>query len=248
LVPVISGADVVINLVGSFDHMAEVQEQGAKALAEAAKRAKVSAFVHISAIGADVESASRYGQTKGAGEAAVLAAFSKATIMRPSLIFGAEDAFTNRFAALMRMMPLLPVLGGRTRFQPVFVGDVARAIAVAAAEPQTFGGQIYELGGPDTLSMLEINQWLARETRRDIFPIELPDVVASAIATLTGWLPGAPITRDQWLMLQSDNVVGANAKGLADLGITPVAMESVAPAWLTPYRKHGRFSEKAGAA
>lgn len=239
---VMAGADAVVNLVGSFDNMAAVQADGARNVAEAAKKAKVSALIHVSAIGADVDSASAYGRTKGEGEAAVRKAFSTATILRPSLIFGAEDAFTNRFAGLIRMMPLLPVIGATTKFQPVFVADVARAIVAAVADPKTHGGQTYELGGPDVVSMLEINQWLATATGRNIFPIALPDSVSGAMATLTGWLPFAPITRDQWLMLQSDNVVGAKAKGLDALSITPVSMAAAAPDWLTSYRKQGRFN------
>jgi uncharacterized protein YbjT (DUF2867 family) len=243
--PVMAGADAVVNLVGSFEHMAEIQADGARNVAAAAKKAKVSALVHISAIGADVDSASAYGRTKGEGEAAVRKAFSGATILRPSLIFGAEDAFTNRFAGLIQMMPLLPVIGGATKFQPVFVADVARAITAALADPAVHGGQTYELGGPDVMSMLEINQWLAQAIGRSILPVEVPDMVAGAMATLTGWLPGAPITRDQWLMLQSDNVVGAKAKGLDALGITAISLDVAAPGWLSPYRKHGRFTERA---
>lgn len=241
----VAGADAVVNLVGSFADMQRIHVDGARNVAEAAARAGAKALVHMSAIGADPESPSAYGRTKGEGEAAVRKAFPKATILRPSIVFGREDAFINRFAALIRMLPICPIIGGQTKFQPVFAGDVGHAVSVAALDPADHGGAVYELGGPEVLSMLQINAWIAERTGRAPFFIEVPDAVAGAMATLTGWLPGAPITRDQWLMLQSDNVVAPKAKGLKTLGVTPTPLDAVAHGWLVQYRRHGRFGAAA---
>lgn len=241
----IAGADAVVNLVGSFADMQRLHVDGARNVAEAAAKAGVKALVHISAIGADVGSASTYGRTKGEGEAAVRKAFPKATILRPSIVFGREDAFINRFAALIRMSPICPIIGGRAKFQPVFAGDVGQAACAAAINPGTHGGAIYELGGPAVLSMQQINEWIADRTGYKTFFIDVPNGVASALATLTGWLPGAPITRDQWLMLQSDNVVAPRAKGLKALGVAPTPLDAVAHGWLVQYRRHGRFGASA---
>lgn len=238
----VEGASAVINLVGilkgDFD---AVHRQGAANVAAAARSAGVETLIHMSAIGADAESASAYGRTKGKGEAAVRAAFPSATILRPSIIFGREDQFINRFAGLIRMLPLVPVIGGATKFQPVFVGDIAHAVAAIVADPRAHNAKTYELGGPEIMTMAEVNRWIAESTGHKRPMFEVPDEVAGLLATLTGWLPGAPITRDQWLMLQSDNVVSAKAKGLAAIGIAPTPLDAVAPGWLVQYRKHGRF-------
>jgi uncharacterized protein YbjT (DUF2867 family) len=239
----VEGADAVVNLVGVFGSAMDlVHVAGAKAIAEAARKATVSAFVQMSAIGADRASNSNYGRTKGEGEAAVLAAFPGATILRPSLVFGQEDQLTNRFAALIRLLPIVPVIGGQTRFQPIFVGDVAQVVSAALADSAKHGGKIYELGGPQILSMRELNEWISRAIGREKFFIDVPDRLAEALATLTGWLPAAPITRDQWLMLQKDNVVGEDAKGLEAFDMTPVSLDAVAPRWLIQFKRHGRFA------
>ncbi len=236
-----AGADAVINLVGSFADMDAVHVAGARNAATAAAQAGVPVFVHLSAIGADVESESNYGRTKGEGEAAVRAAFPGATILRPSIVFGREDQFINRFAAMIRMFPVVPVIGGRTRFQPVYVGDVARAVVHAVTDPAARGAT-YELGGPEVFSMLDLNKRIAADTgRRGKAFLDLPDEVGSALATLTGWMPAAPITRDQWLMLQRDNVVQNGAKTLSDLGVGATPLEAVTPGWLVIYKTHGRF-------
>jgi uncharacterized protein YbjT (DUF2867 family) len=240
----VAGADVVVNLVGSFDDVDAVQHIGAANVAVAAKAAGAGALLHMSAIGADAASASRYGRSKAAGEAAVLAAFPSAVILRPSIIFGREDAFINRFAALIRMLPVVPVIGAETRFQPVFVGDVARTI-VAALVGRASG--VLELGGPRVLSMLELNQWIGHATGRDKAFVPVPAPLAKLMAAATGWLPGAPITMDQFLMLGSDNVVRGK-DGLAALGVVPTPMEAVAQGWLDTYRKHGRFGVSGAAA
>jgi uncharacterized protein YbjT (DUF2867 family) len=243
----LTGSDGVVNLVGILKgdfHAFHVD--GARTVAEAAAVAGVTSLVQVSAIGADPLSPSAYGKSKGDGEAAVRAAFPAATILRPSIIFGREDQFVNRFATLIRMLPVVPVIKGSAKFQPVYVGDVAKAIAAALADPKTHGGNTYELGGPEVISMGGLNRWIAKATGRRRGFIGMPDFVAGAMASAVGWLPGAPMTKDQWLMLQSDNVVAADARGLGAFGIVPTPLESVADGWLVQYRRHGRFASKAG--
>jgi NADH dehydrogenase len=233
----LAGADIAVNLVGAFDNMDSVQRVGAANVAQAAAQASVSALVHMSAIGADANGGAIYARSKGAGEAAVRAAFPAATILRPSTIFGREDQFINRFAGLIRMLPVVPVIGAETKFQPVFVGDVAKAVVAALQRP---GGETLELGGPEVLSMMQLNQWIAKATGREKLFLPVPDIAAKALAVGTGWLPGAPITADQFKMLANDNIVGGT-NGLEVLGIVPTPMDAVAHDWLTLYRKHGRF-------
>jgi uncharacterized protein YbjT (DUF2867 family) len=239
----VADADAVVNLVGSFDNMDAVQHVGAGNVAQAAAAVGVGSLVHISAIGADAESEAEYGRSKAAGEAAVRSMFPSATILRPSIVFGREDQFINRFAGLIRMLPVVPVIGAQTRFQPVFVGDVAKAVAAALSGE---GGDMLELGGPEVLSMLDLNRWIARTIGHDPAFIEVPDFAARLLARATGWLPGAPMTVDQFKMLGRDNVV-TGKDGLAALGITPTPLDAVAHDWLTLYRKHGRFGAKAAA-
>jgi len=239
----VEGATAVVNLVGvlkgDFDGL---HVTGAKTVAEAAAKAGARALVQISAIGADPDSASAYGRSKGQGEAAVRAAFPGATIVRPSILFGAEDGFVNRFAAMIAALPAVPVVRGSVRFQPAWVADVARAIAKAALAPQTFAGKTFELGGPQVLTMAELQHWIARAIGRPERLPEIPDPLAQLAARLTGWLPGAPITWDQWLMLQKDNVAAAGTDGFAAFGIDPTPLAAVAPTWLVRYRREGRFS------
>ena len=237
-------ADIAINLVGSFDNMDMIQHRGAANVATAAAKAGVGQFIHMSAIGADSASPSRYGKSKGDGEAAVRAAFPSAVILRPSIIFGREDQFINRFAGLIRMLPVVPVFSAETRFQPVFVGDVARAVMAALVNPDA-AGKTFELGGPQTFSMLEINKWIAKACGREKYYFPISDIIGAGMAKLTGWLPGAPMTWDQWLMLQSDNVVSEGAAGLDALDVEPTPLEAIAPGWLVQYRKHGRFGAAA---
>jgi uncharacterized protein YbjT (DUF2867 family) len=239
----VAGADAVVNLAGSFSDLDGVVAGGARVVAAAAASAGVSSLVHISAIGADPESPAAYGRAKAAGEAAVSAAFPAATILRPATIFGREDAFVNRFAAMIARAPVVPVLRSGARFQPVYVADVAQAVKAALDDPAA--GQTLELGGPDVLTMGALIRWIAGAIGRDPAILELPDVVGGLIA-LGGFLPGAPITRDQWRMLQRDTVV-TGIDGLAMLGIAPTPMDAVASAWLVRYRRHGRFGTHAAA-
>ena len=237
----VDGADAVINLVGVFKgNLDEVHVEGAGKLAAAAKAAGASAFVHISAIGTDEDSLSDYSRTKALGEQAVRSAFPKATIIRPSTVFGPEDNFTNRFAGLARF-PILPVIAPQTRFQPVYVRDLGRAIAAAALDPRTHGAKTYELAGPDVLTMRQLNAHIAEMAGQSPGLIDLPDFMASVIASF-GFLPGAPLTNDQLIMLQKDNVASGDYPGFKAFGITPTPMSAVAPEWLSRFRKGGRFA------
>lgn len=230
----VKGADVVINLAGAFRNMHAVHAEGAGIIAQEAKAGGTSSLVHISAIGADPGSASDYGRTKAEGEAAVRKAFPEATIIRPSLVFGAEDSLTNRFASMGRF-PLVPVLAPNTRFQPVYVRDLGQAIAKAALDPAAYGGKIYEIGGPQILSMIELHRAIYDVTGQDPELIPLPKIAGRAISAL-GFLPGAPLTRDQWAMLQRDNVAAKGAPGLKGFGIEPTPLGAVAGEWLGRYR------------
>lgn len=233
------GADMAVNLVGSFDNLDAIQRAGAANVAQAAAQAGVTAIVHMSAIGADANSEAEYGRSKASGEAAVRAAFPSASILRPSIIFGREDQFINRFAGLIRMLPIVPVIGAETKFQPVFVGDVARAVVAALQGP---GGQMLELGGPQTFSMMQLNEWIAKATGHKKLFLAVPD----AAAKLLTFIPGGPISGDQLKMLAHDNVVSGE-NGLETLGIVATPLDAVAHDWLTLYRKHGRFGDAAAA-
>lgn len=236
----VSGSHAVVNLVGSFADMDAVQADGARNVAEAAAAAGAKALVHISAIGADPESPSRYGASKGRGEAAVRAAFPGSTILRPSIVFGREDGFTNRFARMLKL-PVVPVLRAGTRFQPVFVGDLADAVVAAATAPLAHGGKTYEIAGPEQIAMGDLLKRIAGWTGDAPRFLDVPDAAGAALARLTGWAPGAPISWDQWQMLQHDNVAAAGAPGLDAFGIAATPIAAVAPAWLVQYRKQGRF-------
>lgn len=239
----VEGSSAVINLVGAFNgDLQAIHVDGAARAAEAALATGANAFVQVSAIGADPASPSEYGRTKGEAEAAVRSAFANATIIRPSLLFGADDQLTNRFAQLAQL-PVLPVVAPNRRFQPLFVGDLGRAIARAALEPETFGGKTFELGGPEVMTMRQLVEKIAALAGQSPSIVDLPDFASAALAAF-GFLPGAPLTRDQWLMLQSDNVVAPKAKGMAAFGITPAALESVAGEWLIRFHKGGRFAPR----
>ena len=240
----VDGADAVINLVGIFKgDLYKVHVEGAGKAAAAAKAAGAKAVVHISAIGSDPQSPSVYGQTKGLGEQAVRSAFANATIVRPSTVFGPEDNFTNRFASMARL-PVLPVIAPKTRFQPVFVRDLGRAIAAAALDPRTHGGKTYELAGPEVFTMRELNAEIAAMAGQSPELVDMPDFMASMISAF-GFLPGAPLSRDQWLMLQKDNVASSDLPGFKAFGIDPTPLAASAPEWLGRFRKGGRFAAHA---
>ncbi|HEY7007052.1 MAG TPA: complex I NDUFA9 subunit family protein [Sphingomicrobium sp.] len=230
----VKSASAVVNLGGVFGRaMQKTHVEGARNVAEAARDAGVGALVHISAIAADVNSESNYGRTKGEGEAAIRETFPTATIIRPSLVFGPEDELTNRFAGMARL-PFLPVIAGKRNFQPVYVRDLAKAIAMAALDPDRFGGKTYEIGGPQVMSMVELHRAILELTGQKPEIVETPDFVAGLIAKL-GFLPGAPLTRDQWMMLQRDNVPEKGSQGLEAFGINPTPLAAVGYEWL------GRF-------
>jgi len=240
----VAGAGAVVNLVAVLGGKLDaINHQGSANVANAVKAAGIPTLVHISAIGADANSASAYGRSKGQGEQAVREAVPGAIIIRPSIIFGREDQFTNRFAGMARMMPVLPVLAPETKFQPVYVVDVARAIAEAVENGAAHAGQTFELGGAQVMSMMEINRFVAERSGHPRTLLAMPNAVGS----LLSMLPLSPITRDQWKMLGHDTVVAPGAKGLGDLGVTPTPLAAVADGWLVVYRKHGRFSSSAKA-
>jgi uncharacterized protein YbjT (DUF2867 family) len=244
----VEGADAVINLVGVLaGDFQKLHVDGARTAAAAAKAAGAKAFVQISAIGADPGSASAYGRSKAQGEVAVADAFPGATIVRPSIIVGPEDGFLNKFAKMAAALPVLPVIRGPMRFQPAWVGDVAQAVAAAALHPELHAGRTYELGGPRAISMAELNAWIAETVGAKPLQLPVPDAIAAAMAKFGGWLPGAPITADQWAMLQTDNVPAPGSTGFDAFGIEPKPIEAVAPSWLVRYRRAGRFSLNAPA-
>ncbi|WBO21579.1 complex I NDUFA9 subunit family protein [Sphingomonas abietis] len=237
----VQGSDVVVNLVGILSGKFEaVQVEGARNVAEAARAAGAKALVHVSAIGADAASDIPYARTKGQGEATVREAFPAATIVRPSIIFGAEDDFVNRFAGMIQSAPAVPIMSPDTRFQPVYVADVAKAIAETALSPERFGGRTFELGGPEVISMADLIRRTAAMIGATPRFITLPDALSGLIASF-GFLPGAPITQDQWRMLKQDNVVTPGADNLATIGVRPTPIATVAPSWLVRYRRLGRF-------
>lgn len=237
----VKSATAVINLCGVFGkEMHSVHVDGARNVAEAARDAGAVALVHISAIGANLEASSAYGRTKAEGEEAVRKAFGSATILRPSLVFGPEDELTNRFAAMARL-PFLPVIAAKRNFQPVYVRDLARAIALSALEPQRFGGQTYEIGGPQVMSMVELQQAIVDLSGQKTDIVPMPDLFGNLLSYF-GWLPGAPLTRDQWLMLQKDNVPSGNLPGLEAFAIEPAPLGAVAYEWLGRFHRGGKFA------
>nr|WP_310522250.1 complex I NDUFA9 subunit family protein [Polymorphobacter sp.] len=246
------GAAAGINLVGILDEKSgqkfqAVQAEGAGRAARAAAAAGVTHYVQVSAIGADAAAKVPYARTKAEGEAAVLAAIPTATILRPSLVVGPEDQFLNRFAAMARTAPVLPVIAGNSRFQPVYVLDVAVAV-VAALGSAAAMGKTFALGGPDVMTFRDILKMINHETRHDRTLIEVSDGIAALMGRMGDILPFLPMTSDQFAMLQNDNVVAAGMPGLTELGVTPTPMATFVPAMLERYRSSGRFNRGAKAA
>lgn len=240
------GADAAVNLVGvlyerGHQSFEDIHVEAAEAIAKAAKDAGVKTLVHVSAIGANAEADSAYAASKGEGEARVRAAFPEATIVRPSLVFGPEDDFFNRFAWLARLSPLLPLIGGgHTKFQPVFVGDVAVAITKCVFDAAT-RGKTYELGGPEIMSFKALMEFILRITARRRLLVPVPFALATLKAFFLQFLPKPLLTPDQVTLLKTDNVVTDGALTLADLGIAPDSMEAVVPSYLWRFRPKGQF-------
>lgn len=249
LAPLYAGADAAVNLIGAFSgDLDAIQGDGAGRLAGAARDAGASAFVHVSAIGADPSSTSEYARTKGEGEAAVRAAFPTSTILRPSVLFGDDDRFINMFAGLVARLPALPVFGPEARLQPLEVDDAAEAIVNALADPARHGGRTYEIAGPEPISMIELNRRIAAaQGRRRLF-LQMPDWASASFATLTGWIPGAPLSSDQWALLKAGNVPSGRFPGIEELGVSPRPLSLFLDRWMVRYRRHGRFSERTRAA
>ncbi len=249
---VMRGADAVVNCVGTFDaggknNFDAVQHEGAERIARIAAEEGVARMVHISAIGADKDGPSRYAQTKALGEEGVLAHMPDAMILRPSVVFGPEDGFFNRFASMAASMPVLPLVGADTKFQPVYVDDVAAA-AVMGVDGKASG--IYELGGPDVRSFRELMQEMLEVIQRRRPIVNVPFWIARIMAffldmgqaATAGLVKNTMITRDQVKSLSEDNVVATDAKGLADLGIQPTATEAVLPEYLWSFRPSGQYA------
>jgi uncharacterized protein YbjT (DUF2867 family) len=237
------GAEVVVNLVGALTEsraasFQAVHTEGAERIGRLGAANGVHRLIQMSAIGADPNSPSQYGSTKGKAEQAVVAAFPSATILRPSLVFGVEDKFFNRFAEIARISPFMPVISGDTKMQPVFVGDVANAVMAVLAS-NTSMGKVFELGGPRVWTFREILAFILQQTRRKKRLVDIPMGIARLQAAILQHAPGKPLTPDQLLMLSKDNVVSPDALGLADLGITPTPVELVVPTYLSRYQPGG---------
>ncbi|HLI19633.1 MAG TPA: complex I NDUFA9 subunit family protein [Stellaceae bacterium] len=246
LAAVIAGADTVVNAVGILyergkQRFAALHSEGPARVAALAKAAGVKRLVHFSALGAAAQSTSSYGRTKAAGEAAIRAAFPAATVLRPALIFGPEDNFFNRFAALARFSPALPLIGGgATKFQPVYVGDVAAAVAAVLAREDS-QGKTYDLAGPAVFTLKQLFELILRVIQRKRLLVPVPFALAGLEAFFLEWAPRPLLTRDQVRMLRHDTVAAPGVPGLAELGIVPTALELVLPSYLDRYRRPGRF-------
>jgi NADH dehydrogenase len=256
----VAGAEIVVNLVGILSERRAgdfrlVQAEGAGRVARLAAAAGVRDLVHVSAIGADPMSDAMYAASKGEGELAVWAAFPRATVLRPSIVFGPEDQFFNRFGAMAAWLPFLPVIAGETKFQPVYVGDVADAVmaVLRQGDPSLFqpfaagvpasdaAHHVYELGGPAVCSFRELMAYILRVTGRRRRLVELPMALVRLQASLGEHLPGKPLTRDQLKMLAHDNVCEPGIPGLAELGIVPTPMDLIVPDYLARFRAGGMF-------
>ncbi len=242
----VDGADAVVNLVGILfkrgrQNFAAVHVDAPAMIARACAEAGVKRLVHVSAIGARTTAWSEYHRSKGAGEEALREHFPGATILRPSIVFGPEDGFFNLFGALARVLPALPLYGGgKTRFQPVYVGDVAAAIVNALGNPDAVG-KTYELGGPSVYTFADLMEIVLAETRRHRLLVPIPFAVGQVQAAFLGLLPKPPLTRDQLISLKTDSVVSEGALTLADLGVQATALEAIVPTYLQRYRRGGRL-------
>jgi uncharacterized protein YbjT (DUF2867 family) len=243
----IHGADTVVNLVGILyeggpQRFDAVHADGARRIARAAQAAGVERLLHFSALGADPQSDSAYARSKAAGEALLREHFPAATIFRPSIVFGPEDNFFNRFAAMARLSPVLPLIGGgTTKFQPVYVGDVADA-ALQVLTDEATAGETYELAGPRAYSFKELLEILLTMIGRRRYLVSIPYGLANFQASFLQWLPQPPLTADQVRLLKHDNVASGKLPGLSALGIQPTGLEAILPSYLDSYRPGGRFA------
>jgi uncharacterized protein YbjT (DUF2867 family) len=246
----VKGADVVVNLVGILhpsggQSYQSVHVDAARTIAKAAKAAGVGTLIHVSTMNINVDSLSAYARSKAEGEIALREEFPQATLIKPSLVFGPEDQFFNKFAGLARILPFLPLIGGgHTKFQPVFAGDVAAAIVKCAEDPAT-RGKSYELGGPAVYSFKDMLKVILRETGRKRLLVPVPFWLASIKAVFLQFLPGKLLTPDQVKFLRTDNVVAPGALTLTDLGIAPASLEAIAPAYLWRFRAKGQYENSA---
>lgn len=238
VVAALEGADHAVNLVGAFTgNLDKLMGEAPGTIARLAAERGIASLVHVSAIGADAGSPTAYARGKAAGEKNVLAAFPRATILRPSIVFGKDDNFINLFAGMIELLPVLPVFGPEAKLQLVYAGDVAEAVAVALEHPEKHGGRTYELGGPEQLSMMEIHRRIAAAQDRQRTFLSVPDGLSAIFAAL----PGTPMSRDQWTLLKPGSVVAEGALGLSDLGIEAKPLGLFLDKWMLRYRKHGRF-------
>jgi NADH dehydrogenase len=235
----VQGAHAVVWLAGTFGKgQQQLHADGPRIAAEAAAAGGAEAFVYLSSLSADPASEGGYAGTKAQGEQMVRAAFPAATILRPSVIFGADDQFVQMFAGLVATLPVLPVFGPHARLQPVWVDDVAAAAANALADPATHGGKTYELAGPDVITMMELHQAIARGQGRERMLVPVPDAGSALFAAL----PGTPMNSDQWTMLKAGNVASGTLPGIDQLGVTPRPLSLFLDKWMIRFRKHGRFT------
>lgn len=250
---VIQGSDIVINLVGILfekrkNRFMRVHNDLPKTIAEICANKKIEKFIHVSALGVD-KAKSKYAKSKLAGEKSARAAFPSTIILRPSVVFGAGDSFFNMFAKMALYFPALPLIGGgHTKFQPVFVGDIANAVAnIVNNNAHEMAGKTYQLAGPEVVSFKEIYAILFQEINRKKILINLPWIVAKIEGSFLSLLPKPPLTRDQVNTLKTDNIKDDGALGLEDLGVTPTAMAVILPQYLSNYKKGGPFANKKAA-
>lgn len=242
LAAALEGSDAAVNLVGAFDgDLMRLMGDAPGAIARLASAKGLAALVHVSAIGSNAASPVSYARAKAVGEQKVLAEFPKATVIKPSIVFGEDDNFLNMFAGLIQLMPVLPVFGPEAKLQLTFVGDVAEAIATALEDPARHGGKTFELGGPEALTMMEINRRIAAAQGRKRHFIAVPDGASAVFAAL----PGSPMSRDQWALLKPGNAVSGDHPGYKQLGIDPRPLGLFLDKWMVRYRKHGRFQPAA---
>lgn len=236
----LQGADTVVNLVGAFDgDLMQLIAGGAGNVAKAAADVGASAMVHVSAIGADLASEAEYARAKAQSELDVLAAFPKATVLRPSLLFGEDDGFLTMFSGLISTLPALPVFAPQAELQMLFVDDAADAVVAALADPAKHGGKTYEIAGDEPISMVDLHERIAAAQGRTRMFIEMPDAISGIFAAL----PGTPMGRDQWILLRQGNRPSGKYPGIGKLGIAPRPLDLFLERWMVPYRKHGRFTQ-----